>query len=61
MKVPDYAYDIPFCVVAEDRRGNVTVTQVSTPEEMHALFEDMPPQAPAYALNFGSIIREQNV
>lgn len=61
MKVPDEAYNHPFCVVSEPEPGKVHTHILYEPKRMHDAFESLPSTIPAYALNYGLIVRSQNV
>lgn len=62
MKVPEHAYNLPFCVVAKSPKEKVPhVAEFKNPEEMHNYFDGLKPEVSAYALSYGMTLREQNV
>jgi hypothetical protein len=61
MKTPDMVANVAFCTVYQQIPDEVAVDIHPGPTELHDAFDKLPKDIPAYALNFGMILREQNV
>lgn len=61
MNIPEDVYDIPFCVVYPHKEIMPVIVHCKDPEELHKEFDKVDKTLPAYALNFGLIVRSQNI